>query len=106
MPAEPSREVIAPRLARLLADADLAGFNIRCFDLPLLLAAFRRAVLDVQQIYHKYEPRNLASAVAHYCGRAHDGAHAAIADVEAAEASSGELLAYLNATRRNSGDLV
>jgi DNA polymerase-3 subunit epsilon len=89
-------EVIAPRLARLLADADLAGFNVRRFDLPLLLAEFRRAgvdlpiagraVLDIQQIYHKYEPRDLAAAVAYYCGRAHDGAHAAMADVEATAA--------------------
>jgi DNA polymerase III subunit epsilon len=89
-------EAIAPRLAQLLADADLAGFNLRRFDLPLLLAELRRAevdfplagraVLDVQQIYHMYEPRDLASAVAHYCGRAHDGAHAAMADVEATAA--------------------
>jgi DNA polymerase III subunit epsilon len=66
-------EAIAPRLARLLADADLAGFNVRRFDLPMLAAEFRRvgvdfpiagrAVLDVQQIYHKFEPRDLASAV-------------------------------------------
>ena len=34
---------IAPGLARLLEGADLAGFNLRRFDLPLLTAEFRRA---------------------------------------------------------------
>src|SRR4051812_28427384 len=59
----PRFRAIAPRLARLLADADLAGFNIRRFDLPFLIAEFARAgvafptgdraVLDAQRVYHQ-----------------------------------------------------
>ncbi len=92
----PRFRAIAPRLARLLADADLAGFNIRRFDLPLLAAEFARAgvafptadraVLDSQRIFHDREPRDLAAALRLYCGREHAGAHGALADAEAAAA--------------------
>jgi len=85
--------VIAPGLAHLLEDADLAGFNIRRFDLPILVAEFARteiefsvagrSVLDVQRIYHGREPRDLAAAVKFYCGREHAHAHGALADAEA-----------------------
>jgi DNA polymerase-3 subunit epsilon len=91
--AEPPFAAIAPRLARLLEGADLAGFNIARFDLPFLSAEFRRAgvefaiagraVVDVQRIFHRLEPRDLAAAVRRYCGREHDGAHAAMDDAEA-----------------------
>jgi len=94
--ARPRFRAIAPRLARLLADADLAGFNLRRFDLPFLAAEFRRAgvefaiagraVLDSQQIFHAHEPRDLAAALRHYCGRAHEEAHSALADAEATAA--------------------
>ena len=94
--ARPRFRAIAPRLARLLADADLAGFNLRRFDLPFLAAEFRRAgvafaiagraVLDAQQIFHAREPRDLAAALRLYCGRAHEGAHSALADAEATAA--------------------
>ena len=87
---------IAQRLGGLLADADFAGFNLRRFDLPFLAAEFARAgvefelggraVLDAQQIFHRREPRDLAAAVRFYCGRDHEGAHGAMADVEAAAA--------------------
>ena len=92
----PGFEDIAPRLALVLEGADLAGFNLIGYDLPLLVAEFRRAgvdfavagraVLDSKRIYHRYEPRDLAAAVRHYCGRDHDGAHSALADAEAAAA--------------------
>jgi len=85
--------MIASGLAHLLEDADLAGFNIRRFDLPILVAEFARAeiafsltgrsVLDVQRIYHGREPRDLAAAVQFYCGRQHVDAHGALADAEA-----------------------
>jgi len=87
---------IAPGLIRLLEGADLAGFNLRRFDLPLLAAEFRRAgvafplggrsVLDAQQIYHRFEPRDLAAATRFYLGREHAGAHGALADAEATAA--------------------
>ena len=92
----PQFRAIAPQLSRLLGDADLAGFNIRRFDLPLLVAEFRRAgvafplggrsVLDAMQLYHRHEPRDLGAAARFYLGREHDGAHGALADAEATAA--------------------
>jgi DNA polymerase-3 subunit epsilon len=71
---------------------DLAGFNILSFDLPMLQAEFRRArhvplemagrkLYDAMAIYHQMEPRNLEAALAFYCGKEHDEAHQAMADV-------------------------
>ena len=50
-------------------DADLAGYTIVLFDLPLLLAEFRRVglslplagrgIIDVQKLYFLREPRDL-----------------------------------------------
>ena len=83
----------AHSLNRLLDGCDLAGFNIRGFDLPLLMTEFRRAgvrfntkgrrIIDVQQIFHNEEPRSLEAAVKKYLGTEHEGAHGASADVRA-----------------------
>ena len=80
----------ARSLARLLEPCDLAGFNIRRYDLPLLLAEFRRAgvafdprarlIVDVQQIFHRQEPRNLSAACSFYLHREAQDAHSALAD--------------------------
>ncbi|MBL0127783.1 MAG: hypothetical protein IPP83_10055 [Flavobacteriales bacterium] len=40
-------------------------------------------IVDVARIYHQMEPRNLSAALKYYCGREHEGAHDALADVEA-----------------------
>ena len=87
---------IAPELNRFLSQCDLAGFNVKRFDLPCLAAEFRRvglqfevagrAVLDAQQIFHAAEPRNLTAAVQRYLGRSLEGAHAAFVDVVATAA--------------------
>ena len=89
----PRFATLAPRLCRLLEGADLAGFGIARFDLPLLAAEFRRAeveytisgrrVIDALRIYHDRERRDLTSAVSFYCETEHDGAHTALADAEA-----------------------
>ncbi len=81
---------IAVPLARFLQPCDLAGFNLKRFDLPFLLPEFRRAgiafaleqraLIDVLQIYHQQQPRTLAAAVRSYLGRDHDDAHDALAD--------------------------
>jgi DNA polymerase-3 subunit epsilon len=81
-------------LLKLLDGCDLCGFNIKRFDLPLLYAEFARvgrrlpmedrAVVDPQEIFHAYEPRDLSAAVRFYCGREHVGSHKAAADVLAA----------------------
>jgi DNA polymerase-3 subunit epsilon len=72
---------------------DVAGFNCRSFDVPMLSAEFKRAgivwptpdvkIVDVFKVYNRKEPRTLGAAVRHYCGREHEDAHNATADVMA-----------------------
>jgi DNA polymerase-3 subunit epsilon len=89
----PPFSAIAAELIALLDRADLAGFNVRRFDLPLLerelrdcdydLAARGRRVIDVMTIFHRKEPRDLSAAVRFFLARDHAGAHGAAADIEA-----------------------
>ena len=87
----PTFAAVAADLLRFLAGADLAGFGVTRFDLPLLVEEFRRAgmelaantmrVVDAQRIYHLREPRTLSAALRFYCHAEHAGAHGARADV-------------------------
>lgn len=84
---------IAPEVLAFVGNADLAGFNIRRFDLPMLLRELAvarqpldmtgRAVLDAQVIYHRKVPRDLSAAYRLYCGKVLGDPHSAQADVEA-----------------------
>lgn len=87
----PTFRDIAPRLSELLADCDLAGYNMVRFDLVMLTEEFQRAgitfnvegrrLIDAQRVFHRREPRDLSAALAFYCGEMHLGAHGAEADV-------------------------
>jgi DNA polymerase-3 subunit epsilon len=89
----PAFREVARRLLDALGDADLAGFNIRRFDVPLLEREFRdcgldlalasRWIVDAMTIFHRKEPRDLTAAVRFFLDRDHAGAHGAEADVEA-----------------------
>jgi DNA polymerase-3 subunit epsilon len=91
---EPTFRRVARGLLDFLADADLAGFNIDRFDVPMLDREFRdcemdlevsgRVLIDVMTIFHRKERRDLSAAVRFYLGREHEGAHGAEADVVAA----------------------
>lgn len=86
----------AEEIASWLKDSDLAGFNSAKFDLPMLSEEFERArlagkdvdvdlhaplMVDVQNIFHAMEPRNLRAAYRFYCGGDDfDNAHTAEAD--------------------------
>jgi len=84
---------MASGVHKLFVDCDLAGFNIRRFDLPLLLEELKRAgyelpvgkrrIIDLLTIFHRENPRDLEAAVERYLHRPHRGAHAALADTEA-----------------------
>ena len=87
---------VADEVAGWLQDSDLAGFNSSKFDLPMLAEEFERVKLagkdlqvdlhsplmvDVQNIYHAMEPRNLRAAYRFYCGgEDFENAHSAEAD--------------------------
>jgi DNA polymerase-3 subunit epsilon len=102
---EPAFRQIARGLLDFLGDADLAGFNVRRFDLPLLEREFRdcgldlrvsrRRIVDAMTIFHRKEPRDLSAAVQFYLDREHEGAHGAEADVLAtAELLDAQLARY------------
>lgn len=99
---KPAFSARARSLSQLLEPCDLAGFNLRRFDLPMLLAEFRRAgisflvgdrrILDVQLIFHREEPRDLSAAVRFYLDRELEDAHSALADIRATTAVLGAQL--------------
>ncbi|MBQ8051241.1 MAG: 3'-5' exonuclease [Bacteroidaceae bacterium] len=83
-------------IQEVFTGCDIAGYNSNHFDVPLLAEEFVRAgvqfdfsqcrLIDVQNIYHKNERRNLAAAYKFYCGREMDEdfqAHRADQDTEA-----------------------
>ncbi len=81
---------IAQDLLVFLDGCDLAGYNSNRFDVPFLVEEFHRVgvefslvgrrLVDVQNIFHKMEPRTLAAAYKFYCGKELVNAHAADAD--------------------------
>jgi len=87
----PTFQDVADEIAQLLDNCDLAGYNVARFDIPMLTEEFIRAnrpldlethcVVDVQRIFHRKEPRDLAAALAFYTGEPHLNAHGAEADV-------------------------
>lgn len=90
---KPRFREIAAQVMEFLGDADLAGFNIERFDLPMLEREIGecgfcfewrdRKVYDAQKIYHLNEKRDLTAAYDFYCQKKLEGAHSALADSEA-----------------------
>jgi len=80
----------AHELNRFLDDCDLAGYNSNKYDIPLLVEEFLRAgiefnlanrrFIDVQNIFHRMEPRTLKGAYKFYCQKEIENAHSAKAD--------------------------
>lgn len=87
---KPTFAELAPELAQFLQNCDLSGYNILKFDLPLIAEEFlrvdvdfelkNRRIIDVQNIFHKMEPRTLKAAHKFYCGTDLVNAHSAEAD--------------------------
>ncbi len=86
----PTFKELAPQLSQFLTNCDLAGFNSNKFDVPVLVEEFLRAeidfdlknrrLIDVQNIFHMMEPRNLTAAYKFYCDKPLENAHSAEAD--------------------------
>jgi len=102
---EPSFDALASEINDFLIDCDLAGYNSNKFDVPFLVEEFSRAgipfvikgrkLVDVQNIFHKMEPRTLTAAYKFYCGKNLENAHSAEADIKAtAEILDAQLQRY------------
>jgi len=84
---------IALRMLDFMGFADLGGFNIEKFDLPLLEREFfeaghkfewqLRKIYDAQKVYHLNEKRDLYAAYKFYCDKDLNNAHSALADAQA-----------------------
>lgn len=102
---------LAEEIADWIRGCDLAGFNSAKFDLPMLSEEFERVriagkaieldlheplMVDVLNIYHAMEPRNLKAAYRFYCGgKDFEDAHTAEADTVATfEVLKGQLDKY------------
>ena len=90
---KPTFKEVAKEYAKFFEGADLAGFNILKFDVPVLVEEFIRAdvefdysrkkLIDAQKIFHLMEKRNLSAAFKFYCGKDMTDAHSAEADTQA-----------------------
>jgi DNA polymerase III subunit epsilon len=115
---EPKFREIAHELLQFLENCDLAGYNSNHFDIPLMVEEFLRAEIDfdlkgrrfvdVQNIFHRMEPRNLNAALKFYCQKDLVNAHSAEADTMATyEILKAQLDRYKDVTIKDrKGNLV
>lgn len=105
---EPTFDDFADHLYDWIGEADLGGYNLNRFDVPVLLEEFDRVgirfglagrrIVDVQEIFYKMEPRTLAGALRFYRKEEMTNAHDALADVEATvRVLEGQLARYADA---------
>lgn len=90
---EPTFKELAGNLNAFIGNSDLSGYNSIKYDIPLLVEEFLRAgiefdlknrrIIDVQNIFHKMEPRTLKAAYKFYCNSELINAHSAEADTRA-----------------------
>jgi DNA polymerase-3 subunit epsilon len=90
---KPTFKELAGNLSAFIDNSDLVGYNCIKFDIPLLIEEFLRAgiefemknrrFIDVQNIFHKMEPRTLKAAYRFYCHKELVDAHRAEADTRA-----------------------
>ncbi len=90
---KPTFKELSGEINAFIGNSDLAGFNSNKFDIPLLVEEFLRAgvqfdfrnrrFVDVQNIFHKMEPRNLRAAYKFYCDEELENAHSAEYDTKA-----------------------
>ncbi len=84
---------IARAVLDFIGDADLAGFNVERFDIPLLARELQEAgltldlngrqIYDAQKVYHLNVKRDLSAAYQFYCHKELQGAHSALIDTRA-----------------------
>lgn len=87
---KPTFKEIAKEYAKFMEGADLSGFNILKFDVPMLVEEFIRAgvdfdysrkkIIDSQRIFHLMEKRTLSAAYKFYVNKDLENSHSAEAD--------------------------
>ena len=87
---KPTFKELAVEIRDFIKGCDLAGYNMQKFDVPLLAEEFLRIgmdidmrnvrLVDVQNIFHRMEPRTLKAAYKFYCSEELKNAHSAEAD--------------------------
>ncbi|MEQ8424122.1 MAG: 3'-5' exonuclease [Cyclobacteriaceae bacterium] len=113
---KPTFKEIAKEYARFFEGADLSGFNIIKFDVPMLVEEFLRAgvefdyerkkIIDAQKIYHMMEKRTLSAAYKFYCEEELVNSHSAEADTEATmKVLEAQISRYENQAVTNTHDI-
>lgn len=104
--SEPNFDVaIGKVVLSFLSCCDIAGYNLRRYDLPIIDEELRRVglkldltgvnIIDVYGIFAKKESRTLSDAVRKYCDREHIAAHNSAADNQATrDVLCGQLAVY------------
>lgn len=96
---------IAGSLYATIGDCDLGGYNLKKFDVPLLMNEFNRVginmciigrnIVDSYLVFSKKETRNLSNALKFYCNKEMEGAHDAKDDILATiEVARGQINHY------------
>lgn len=90
---KPSFKEVAKEYAKFMEGADLGGFNVLKFDIPVLVEEFlragvefdysRRKIVDAQKIFHMMEKRTLSAAYKFYVNKELVDSHTAEADTDA-----------------------
>ena len=90
---KPTFKEVAKDYLRFFEGADLAGFSVLKFDIPMLVEEFLRAgvefdysrkkIIDAQKIFHLMEKRTLSAAYRFYLNKEMEGSHTAEADTQA-----------------------
>ena len=93
MQGKPTFKEVAKEYAKFMEGADLSGFNILKFDVPVLVEEFLRAgiefdysrkkIIDSQKIFHLMEKRTLSAAFKFYVNKSLENSHSAEADTVA-----------------------
>ena len=89
----PTFKELSEELYELFNDADLCGYNSNKFDIPMLLAEFKRAglnyditnraLIDACHIFRTKERRTLEGAYWFYCNKSLKNSHSAVHDLMA-----------------------
>lgn len=84
---------IASEIAVIFDNVYIGGYNVKSFDVTLLLQECQRigldllidvnSIIDPMSVYRQKETRTLSSAVKEYCGVEMENAHEAMADIRA-----------------------